>query len=152
MRVGFPIRTSPDQRLLGTSPKRIAAKLRPSSPSWSQGIHRTLLNFLLGNLKITRVKRLRATRPRDLAHCEILRGFNSILLNEINPDPDSLSRGSRTPTVTSGLTFSFSSFSLPYNQVVKFFLPPTQMKRPLSLFRVVVFSFQSADLAFGETS
>src|SRR3989344_6997712 len=40
---GFPIRTSPDQRLLGTSPKRIAAKSRPSSPSSSQGIHRTPL-------------------------------------------------------------------------------------------------------------
>ena len=30
-RRGFPIRTSPDQRLLGTSPKRIAATPRPSS-------------------------------------------------------------------------------------------------------------------------
>ena len=29
---GFPIRTSSDQRLLGTSPKRIAATPRPSSP------------------------------------------------------------------------------------------------------------------------
>ena len=29
---GFPIRKSPDQRSLGTSPKRIAAKSRPSSP------------------------------------------------------------------------------------------------------------------------
>jgi hypothetical protein len=27
--------------------------LRPSSPSSSQGIHRTPLNFLLGNLKTT---------------------------------------------------------------------------------------------------
>ena len=50
-RWGFPIRTSSDQRLLGTSPKRIAAKLRPSSLLWSQGIHHMLLNFLLGNLK-----------------------------------------------------------------------------------------------------
>ena len=31
-RRGFPIRTSSDQRLLGTSPKRIAATPRPSSP------------------------------------------------------------------------------------------------------------------------
>ena len=31
-KTGFPIRKSPDQRLLGTSPKLIAAKLRPSSP------------------------------------------------------------------------------------------------------------------------
>ena len=30
--VSFLIRTSPDRRLLGTSPKRIAATLRPSSP------------------------------------------------------------------------------------------------------------------------
>ena len=29
---GFPIRTPPDQRLLGTSPKLIAAAPRPSSP------------------------------------------------------------------------------------------------------------------------
>jgi hypothetical protein len=50
---GFPIRKSSDQRLLGTSPKRIAAMLRPSSPSSSQGIHRTPLSFLLGNLKTT---------------------------------------------------------------------------------------------------
>jgi len=40
---GFPIRTSPDQRLLGTSPKLIAATLRPSSPLSSQGIHHMLL-------------------------------------------------------------------------------------------------------------
>ena len=50
---GYPIRTSPDQRLLGTSPKLIAAMLRPSSSLQSQGIHHMLLNFLLGNLKTT---------------------------------------------------------------------------------------------------
>ena len=51
--LGFPIRRSPDQKLLGTSPELIAATLRPSSPARSQGIHHTLLNFPLGNLKTT---------------------------------------------------------------------------------------------------
>ncbi len=44
-RRGFPIRKFPDQRLLGTSPKLIAAVSRPSSPLWSQGILRVLLSF-----------------------------------------------------------------------------------------------------------
>src|SRR3989338_3497995 len=50
---GFPIRTSPDQRLLGTSPKLIAAKLRPSSPFRVKASTICSLNFLLGNLKTT---------------------------------------------------------------------------------------------------
>ena len=50
--MGFPIRTSPDQRLLGTSPKRIAAKLRPSSPFEAKAS--TIRPcFPLGNLEIT---------------------------------------------------------------------------------------------------
>src|SRR3989338_6549091 len=48
----FRIRTSPDQRLLGTSPKRIAAKLRPSSPFEAKAS--TIRPcFPLGNLEIT---------------------------------------------------------------------------------------------------
>lgn len=41
-RRGFPIRTFPDRRLLSTSPKLIAARPRPSSLLWSQGILRVL--------------------------------------------------------------------------------------------------------------
>ena len=48
----FRILTSPDQRLLGTSPKRIAAKLRPSSPFEAKAS--TIRPcFPLGNLEIT---------------------------------------------------------------------------------------------------
>jgi hypothetical protein len=47
---GFPIRRSPDRRLLGTSPKLIAATLRPSS-QFEPRHPPYALNFLLGNLK-----------------------------------------------------------------------------------------------------
>ena len=50
---GFPIQRSTDQRLLGTSPKLIAAKLRPSSPFRVKASTICSLNFLLGNLKTT---------------------------------------------------------------------------------------------------
>jgi len=54
----FPIRTSPDQRLLGTSPKRIAAKLRPSSPFEAKAS--TIRPcFPLGNLEITKPRSAR---------------------------------------------------------------------------------------------
>ena len=49
--MGFPIQKSPDQRLVGTSPKRIAASrvfhrhVEPRHPPYA-------LNFLLGNLEI----------------------------------------------------------------------------------------------------
>ena len=36
---GFPIRISPDQRLLDTSPKHFAVTPRPSSPTQSRVIH-----------------------------------------------------------------------------------------------------------------
>ena len=43
----FLIRTSPDRRLLGTSPTHIAATPRPSSPLTRLGIHHTPLTFPL---------------------------------------------------------------------------------------------------------
>ena len=51
----FLIRRFSDQRLVSTSPRLFAATLRPSSLLRSLGIHHTLLNFLLGNLKTTKL-------------------------------------------------------------------------------------------------
>ncbi len=51
-RWGFPIRRSPDQRLLVTSPKLIADMLRPSSPFQAKAsTERSSFRFLSGNLK-----------------------------------------------------------------------------------------------------
>ena len=44
--LGFPIRKSPDQRLLDTSPRLIAVTPRPSSLLISQGIHHLPLKII----------------------------------------------------------------------------------------------------------
>ena len=49
-KIGFPIRTSSDRRLLGTSPKHFAAMLRPSSPYWTKASTIRSYKFPLGNL------------------------------------------------------------------------------------------------------
>src|SRR3990167_4353141 len=81
---GFPIRKSPDQRLLGTSPKLIAAKLRPSSPFRVKASTICSLNFLLGNLKTTFFFLIPTSKKRNenlLSFCPNIVGTKVIVLS-----------------------------------------------------------------------
>ncbi len=81
---GFPIRTARDQRMLGSSPARFGAVLRPSSASHRQGIPRllcvslrssapSLLRPLLCSLRVPSSlgKVLARTMPSEEGNCTV---------------------------------------------------------------------------------